>query len=317
MSFVAYKHLIMKNAYLVIVLGIAFASPSYTQGFLKKLTDKAIDRTIQKAEDKLVDKLAEKIANQAVKPIDSFVDSLFIESYERESGEKYDPENSAKMNAALSAMFGTVELPEKYEFDFTMEVEVKDFGKKKANKMKMFVCKNRAYFGMEQDQDDKKMLIVFDNENNAMVTYDFEKNECMAIPLNSTLMSAFGEMAMEEEVAKQNLKIEETSKTKKILGYKSKKYLYKTDDADSEVYISTEVPFSWDDSFGTMMTQFAPNFYKNNPEHHVKGMMLEARSKRKEDGKKSEWKAKKIKEEKTTLNNSDFPQRSLGTYGNQ
>lgn len=307
----------MKNLklFIAIVIVLAFASTSYSQGFFNKLADKAIDRTVQKASDKLVDELAEKIANQAVKPINSFIDSLFVESYERESGEKYDPDNSAKMAEALSSMFGTVELPESYEFDYTMDIEVKDFGERKANKMKLFVCKNKAYFGMEQEQNDKKMLIVFDNENSAMVTYDFGKNESMAIPLNSKLMSTFGEMAMEEEVAKQNLKVEETSKSKKIIGYQSKKYLYKTDDAESEVYISTEVPFTWDDSFGSMMTQFAPNFYKNNPEHHLTGMMLEAKSKRKEDGKKSEWKAKKLKEEKVTLNNGDFKQRSLGTYG--
>ena len=306
----------MKNSFiLVLLVAIASASPCHAQGFLKRLTDKAVDRTMQKAEDKLVDQLAEKLADQAVKPINSFVDSLFVQSYENETGEKYDPDNSSKMAEALSSMFGTVELPEKYVFDYTMEVEVKDFGRKKADKMKLFVCKERSYFGMEQNEDDKKMLIVFDNENSAMVTYDFEKKECMAITLNSKLISAFGDRAMEEEIAKQNLKVEETSKTKKIIGYLAKKYLYTTDDAESEVYISTEVPFSWDDSFGSMMSQFAPTFYKNNPEYNLKGMMLEAKTKRKKDGKKSEWKAKKLKDEKVTLNNGDFTQKDLSTYG--
>jgi|GEM_PF-512767 len=307
----------MKNTFFILALLCiyTFTIPLNAQGFLNKLADKAIDRTMQKAEDKLVDQLAEKIANQAVKPINSFIDSLFIESYEKESGEKYDPDNSAKMADALSSMFGTVQLPDMYEFDYTMDIEVKDFGERKANKMKLFVCKDKAYFGMEQEQNNKKMLIVFDNVNSAMVTYDFEKNESMAIPLNSKFMTVLGEKAMEEEVAKQNLKVEETSKTKKIIGFNSKKFLYKTDESDSEVYISTEVPFSWDDSFGSMMTQFAPNFYKNNPEHRVDGMMLQAESKRKKDGKKSEWKTKKLKEEKVILNNSDFKQRNLGTYG--
>jgi len=307
--------MINMKTYLIIIFSLALNSLSFSQGFFKKLTDKAIDRTMQKAEDKLVDELAEKIANQAVKPINSFVDSLFISSYEEETGEKYDPENSEKMAEALSSLFGSVELPENYDFDYTMDIEVKDFESKSANNIKLFVSKEKPYFGMEQEQNGKKVLMIFDNENSAMVTYDFEKNESMAIPMNSKFMSTFGEMAMEEEVVKQNLRVEETSKTKKIINYQSKKYLYFTDDADSEVYISTEVPFSWDDSFGTMMSQFAPNFYKNNPEHHVKGMMLEAKSERKKDGEKSEWKTKKLSEGRVTLKNSDFTQRSLGTYG--
>lgn len=311
------KHKRTMKTYILfmLMLGLANVTTVNGQGFLKKLTDRAVDRTMQKAEDKLVDELAEKIANQAVKPINRFVDSLFVDSYENETGEKYDPENSEKMAEALASMFGDVEIPESYTFDFTMEIEVKDYGSKKANDMKLYVSKDKPYFGMEQDDDGKKMMFIFDNENQAMVTYDMNKKESMAIPINSMMMSAFGQMAVEKELEKQQLTIKETGDTKKILGYQAKEFVYDTEDAESEVYISEELPFSWEESFGTMMSQFAPNFYKNNPDYKLKGMMLEGKSKRKKDGKKSEWKAKKLSEKTVTITNSDFDQKSIGEYG--
>lgn len=302
------------NTLFIILFFIGSTSSLSAQGFLKKLTDRAVDRTMQKAEDKLVDELAEKIANQAVKPINRFVDSLFVETYENETGEKYESENSEKMSAALASIFGDVEVPESYSFDYTLEIDVKDYGSKKANEMKLYVSKDKPYFGMEQYEDDKRMLIIFDNENQSMVTYDMAKKESMAIPINSMMMSAVGQMALEQELDKQQLEVTKTDDTKKILGYKSKKFLYETVDVDSEVYVSDELPFSWKESFGNMMSQFAPNFYERNPEYDINGMVLEAESKRKKDGKKSEWKVTKIKEKAETINNSDFNQKSIGDY---
>ncbi|NNL91225.1 MAG: DUF4412 domain-containing protein [Saprospiraceae bacterium] len=302
----------MKRILLCLIVCV-FSTSIHAQGFLKKLTDRTADRILQKTEDKLVDELSEKLANQAVKPIDSFMDSLFVQSYESETGEKYDPENSSKMADAFSAMFGEVSLPDEYVFDFTMDIEVKDFGEKKANKMKIFVSTDKGYFGMEQNQDDKKMLMIFDAENEAMATYDFNRKECMAIPINSQLMATFGNMAIDNEIKDKNITIQKTGKTKKIIGYNSDHYFVDSDESESNVYISNDLPFTWEDSFGKIMSQFAPNFYKDNPEYDLKGMMLSAKTKRKSDNKKSEWKTKKIKEETVIITNSDFEQKSLGT----
>lgn len=289
---------------LVILLFISVNLNS--QGFLKKLKDRTMDKIQQKAEDKLVDELSERLANEAVKPINSYMDSLFAQSYENETGETYDPQNAEKMNAFLEGLMGNVELPEEYVFDYKLEVELKDYGSKDEETMYLFVSTSQDIFGMEQEQDDKKMFVVFDSENDAMVSYDQNKKERMALPVNSAFMSMYAEKAMEEEMKEMNLEVEKISKTKKILGYQSQGYKYKTSETESEAYISNELPFDWDDTFGTMLKQFAPNFYQDNEEYKLDGMLMMAETKRLEDGKKSEWEMKKIDENTTRIVNADY-----------
>lgn len=291
---------------------IMLSSPVYAQGFLKKLGDKTMNKIQKKAEDKLVDELSEKLANAAVKPINNYMDSLFAESYEQETGEAYDPANAEKMSAFLEGMMAKVELPESYNFDYTLEVEVRDFGSKKEETMYMLVSTSQDIFGMQQKQDGKDMLIVFDNENSAMVSYNQDTKEVMALPVNSALMGAFAERAMEEEAKEKDLKVTRLNKSKKVLGYASEGYRFESSDSESEVYISKSLPFSWEDSFGTMLRQFAPNFYKENEEYQIDGMMMEAETERKEDGKTSSWKMKKIEDKDYTINNADYSRMQYG-----
>ena len=271
-----------------------------------------MDKIQRKAEDKLVDELSEKLANQAVKPINSFVDSLMVESYEQNTGEKYDPDNSQKMADALNSFLGTAEVPDNYKFNYKMIVETKDFGSKKSNEMEMLVSDEQAIFGIVQEEDDKKMMIVFDNVNECMVSYDLQKNEFIAIPLNASMMTAFNGMA-NTEVQQSNLRIEKMAKGKDIIGYYSEGYRYISDDTNSDVYISKELPFTWDDSFGKLLKQFAPNFYKENEEYQIDGMLMEAVTKRDEDGKKSEWKTKKLIQKDFEINNSDYTRSNYGS----
>lgn len=301
----------MKKTIIITITLILTVSSMQAQGFLKKLGDRTMDKITQKAEDKLVDELSEKLANQAVKPINSVMDSLFAESYEQSTGEKYDPANSEKMAEALSGFLGSAEVPEKYEFSYVIEVETRDFGSKKSEKMKMFVTKEAAIFGMEQKEGDDAMLMIFDNENDAIVSYDLQEKQMMAFPMNSSFMSAFANAAIEEEMEAQNLKVEKLNKSKTILGYKAEAFRYTTDESEADAYISDEVPFSWDDSFGTMLQQFATHFYQENEEYQLDGMLLEAYTTRLDDKKKSEWKTKKIDEKKTIINNADYERSNL------
>jgi len=295
---------------------ITFVFLSYnvnSQGFLKKLKDRTMDKIQQKAEDKLLEELSERLANEAVKPINPYMDSLFAQSYEIETGESYDPQNAEKMNAFLEGLMGNLELPEEYVFDYKLEVALKDYGSKDEKAMYLFVSTSQDIFGMEQEQDDKKMFVVFDSENDAMVSYDQNKKERMAIPVNSAFMSMYSEKLMEEEMEERNFEVEKISKTKKILGYQSQGYKYKTSETESEAYISYELPFDWDDAFGTMLKQFAPNFYQDKEDYIMDGMLMMAETKRLEDGKKSEWKMKKIDEKTTRIVNADYTSMQFNT----
>lgn len=300
----------------LIVLTLFFFNDARSQGFFNKLADRATDKIARKAEDKLVEELSEKIANEAVKPINSFVDSLFVESYEKETGEPYDYENSSKMAEALSAMFGDVDVPEKYEFDINIDVELKDFGSKKSEKMKMFISKSQPIFGIEKNEGKEKAMIIFDNTNEAMVTYDLNEKKLFAIKFSGSSFAALGQAMAEKHMEEMDWSVKKTGKTKKILGYHSEEHLYESKEDISSVYVADKVPFTWDESFGTMMQQMAPNFYKENEEFYVNGMVLEAKTTRKEDDKKSEWKVKKINEKSFEINNSKFEKQSIADYHN-
>ncbi len=298
---------------LILLVILNLGTSAYSQGFLKKLGDKTMNKIQKKAEDKLVDELSEKIANQAVKPINSFMDSLFAESYEESTGEKYDPQNSEKMAEALSQFMGSANVPDSYSFNYLVEVELKDFGSKNTNTMIMLINTDKQVFGIEQEDYGKKMMMIFDNENEAVVSYNQESMEMFAFPLNGSMMTAYSNRAVQKEMDKYELNIEKTGKTRNILGYKSEEYKIWSEKNTSVTYISNKLPFSWEDSFGQMMTQFAPNFYKENEEYQMDGMLMEAKTERLSDGKKSEWKTKKIDKSDILINNSDYKRMSYGS----
>lgn len=272
-----------------------------------------MDKIQRKAEDKLVEELSEHLANKAVQPINNYMDSLFAESYEQQTGERYDPENSARMSETFTAFLGTAVVPETYTFNYSLEVEVKDFGAKKSDDMILLINTEEDVFGIEQYSGDDHMRIVFDNVNESVVSYNLDKKEMLAIPLNSSMMSSFVSMGMQNQEDKYGeLRVEKLNKTKEIIGYESEGYRYTTDESKSDVYISDKLPFTWDESFGTMLRQFAANFYKENEEYNMDGMLMEARTTRLEDKKVSEWNTTKISDKKTTIDNSDYERTNYG-----
>lgn len=304
----------MKNTIKLILLCLFISTTASAQGFLNKLKKKTADKISQKAEQKLVDELSEELANRAVKPIDSVMDSMFKESYEKKTGEKYDPEDSEAMNAFFENMFTPVELPEKYEFNYIMEVEISDSKEKDEYEMTLFISDEQSIFGIEQENDGEKMMMVFDGTNEAMITYNKKEKKLMAISLNSEMMSMFGKMAKSEADKEGVFQIEKTGKTKKILGYLAHEWEYEMGEYESEAYISEEVPFNWDDSYGQVIQQFVPDYYSERDEAQMKGMLLESRTINTEENSMTRWETKKIKKKKTKIDNSKYEQTNPGSY---
>jgi len=55
-----------------------------------------------------------------------------------------------------------------------------------------------------------------------------------------------------------------------------------------------------------MIQKLSPQFYENNPEYDIKGMLLEAKSKRKEDKKESKWITKEVSNSNTVIKTGDY-----------
>ena len=297
--------------YIVLFLSLIFILPMNGQGFLKKLGDQTVNKIQRKAENILLDELSEELANRAVRPLDTWMDSLFKESYERDTGKKYDPKDTVAFQKYMSTMFADVELPDMYKFDYSVEIEITDFDKKKSEKSYMYVNTTEDVVGFVQYNNGTKTLVVFDNVRGLMATYDYDKMEVIGFPINSAMMSSFSNTTVQNDLDDMDLKIRKLNKTKKVAGYQSEGYFATTTETETEAYFSDKVPFTWEETFGSLMKQFAVNFYKENDEIPMNGMLMLATSKRYSDSKKSKWEVKKIKQEEIYIKNKDFKQISF------
>lgn len=305
--------------YLIFLLSIFFLMPTTTHAqFLNKLKNRVQDKMERKLEDKLVEELSEEIANRAMKPINKAFDDMFRQAYKEQYGKEYDdsehegdPEKqAAMMQALLGSMYGEVTLPEAYDFDYKVKIQVNDFGEKKGHDMLMLVDTKGKAFGMQQNANDEDQLMVFDMEQDQVIIFHKKKKEVMALPNVMKMAKAFGSVEMEEEML--DMTIEKTGKTKKIQGYNSQQYKSKSSEEEGEFYISTELPFDWSDAFGGLMEEMAPNFYKDHPEYDFDGMVLLATSKRKSDGKKSKWEVKDISDSGEHIKCADYKLANIG-----
>lgn len=280
-----------------------------------KLKNRVTQKIEQKVEDKIVEELSERIANAAVKPIDAAIEEAFREQYKAENGEEYDDsqyatpeERQNAMNSIMAGWFGNVSLPASYSFQHKVDIETFDYGSKESNFMTMLVSTEAEIFGMEQENKGKKQWIVFDFNNDLMAIYDLDKNTVMAMANVMKIAKGFA-VAADSEIQEEmkDFKFEKMSKTKNILSCNSQGYKTESKSYKSEFYVCDNLPFSWTDNFGKFVQNMAPNYYRKNPEYEViKGMMMEAKTQRKEDKKESRWETKKITSEDTVIDNSKF-----------
>ncbi len=309
----------MKYFITLSLVGLTSLSTLSAQLF-KRVMDRAADKIEQRVEDKIVEGISTEIANRAVRPLDNVYDQIFREQYKATYGKEWDDEeyenDEERMNAMqamLNSMYGNVELPESYTFDFAVEIETYDYGEKKPNKMKMLFNSNSGIFAMVQAEEDES-LIVFDAENDIMTIYNQKEKTAMAMPSVMKMAGAFAASAEYQESQTQ-YKFEK-HKTKKILGYEAQGYKAESEEDKSEFYVSDQLGFSWRESFGQMLQKSAPNLYKSHDGEYMDGFLLEAKSKRKKDGKESKWETKKVEEKTTTINNKDYKLSNQAMMGN-
>lgn len=300
------------------LLLIIAATNSSTAQLLKRVLKRTTEKVEQRVEDKIVEGISNELANRAVRPIDNLYDEMFREQYKAYYGEEYDEadyENAAErmnaMSGMLSAMYGNVELPPSYSFQYQMEVDVYDFGEKKPSQMKLLINTEQEIFGMEQN-DKGKQFIVFDFGKDIMTVYNQEDKTAMAIPGVMKFSTQYAAADPELNKKMSDMTIEKMNKTRKILGYSTQGYKSESESEESEFYITEELSFGWQDSFGKMLQKTAPNFYRDTPDQMMKGMMLEAKTKRKEDNKESKWITTKIDNKTFTIDNGFYKLQNLG-----
>lgn len=302
----------MKSLFLSLIIAVTCISSVEAQLF-KKLQNRVQDKIEQRLEDKVVEELSEEIARRAMKPIDNAFDEMFRRSYKEQYGKEYDdseyegdPEKQAEMmQAILGSMYGDVDLPESYNFEHILDIAVTDFGEKKSHSMRMLVAPSQNVFAMEQEQGKKEVIMVFDFDKDKVILFNQKDKTVMAIPNVMKMAGAFAKVEMEKEMSKP-FKFEKINKSKKVAGYQSQGFKYEADDDKGEFFVTTALPFDWQDTFGSILEQMSPNFYKEHPEYDIKGMLMYSETKRAEDGKKSKWEVKKVSSKDFKVVTADY-----------
>ena len=279
------------NKFIVCILMLLFALSGHSQDSGRQNTD--LNST-------------KELSNKSVQPVGIVMDGILKETYEIKTGKSFDPGNKAQNEEFIRSVWNKADLPDSYEFDYVLDIETRDYGSRKKNKMRMFLSRNQYMFGVEQKSGNEHYILVFDNENAVMLNYNVMTKERVTVPINSVLMSSFSRISRSQMDNDNRLKLEQTGDSKEILTYASKGYKYLSETAETNVYITDELDCKWDDAFGKMMNQLAPDFFSDNEEFYINGILMEAKAKRKGDKKKSEWKTKKIERQKKTILNSDY-----------
>lgn len=273
-----------------------------------------MDKIENRIEEKIVEEVSSELARRAMKPIDQAVDNMIKQSYRDEYGEDLTDEeieeimNSAGKNysAFLEGMNKAADLPPSYNLDFSMIVEHEDY-KKNKSESEFFFSKDKPIIAIKQISEDQQLVLI-DMEKDIIVLYSEKdgKKTAQALP---SMMKIAGAMIAAEDAKMQEeydkLKVEGPGKSKTIAGYKSYQYKAEDEEFKYEYYMSSDLPFNWDNTFAESLKQFAPNAY-NASTKQFQGMVMEGETYHKKKKKKSKWKTKSISEKSTNIQNSDY-----------
>lgn len=301
---------------LIISVACIITIPTTNAQLFKKLVDRTTDKIAQRAEDKIVEGVSNELANRAMRPIDKAFDDIFRASYEKEYGEEWDdseyegdPEaRSAAMTALMRSMYGNVDLPPSYEFDYEIDIEVTDEGSKKPTQTTLLLAKNQAIMGAVQQEDGKSMKMVYDFDKDQVAIFNDDDNTVMAM---SGVMTMAMTMAKSQSTSEDwaDIEIKKTGKSKTVAGYKCDEYEMKSKDGEGKYCISTNLPIDWSNTWGKMSRQFTGNLYNENfSENLASGMLMEAKMKDKTKKKNNEtkWKVTDVNEDNISIATSGY-----------
>lgn len=278
----------LKPTIILLLLSISF-SPIQAQ-FVNKLKRvvghtledhaiSAINRGLSKALVKAEDKMWESMFGVRK----SAMDSMIIASHN-------DPEYYEKMMASHYGTGEPIPVADNYTFESRLVYKLTTESGKKSNAMDYTVLINPGaeYMATQMgsmEMDGKKsdapmnVTSIMDYGNEAMIMIMEEQKMAQVMSLN--IMNSIDTSGMVDN----NVTIEKTGKTKKILGYTCFEYFMKSDDAEGSIWIAEDVEFASKSLFQNMGNS---SFAKNSDWLDQKGMMMEMDMMVKEDQKKKQ-----------------------------
>lgn len=235
----------MKTKHLILILSIFFLGTTAQAQFLKKLkktAERSVERTILNKTDREVSKSTDKTIDGVIKG-------------NGEKKEKSKKETETRTTPQSMNLFGggLEDLPDVYTFQYEIDMQITS--NKDQNTLKYYVEPNASYFGNAMPEAQQNTVIVYDFENEAMVTFMENEGRKIAMKMNIPFDETVQEMIEKGQSGEEN-KVEDISYTpiagKTILGYNCKGYLVNHEDGTSKIYITNEAPVSFIGMFASM-----------------------------------------------------------------
>ncbi|RFN57684.1 DUF4412 domain-containing protein [Marixanthomonas ophiurae] len=236
---------------LTLFFAIAICGTSNAQFFkkLKKRAENAVERTVLNKTDREVSKETDKTIDGVIKGDGK--------KEKTKSKELTDEEKAKAEKRAMSIFGGGMEgIPDTYKFQYVMDMKMTSTHKKKEEMtLQYFIEPNASYFGNAIPNEKSNSVIVYDLENQAMVTFMDNNGQKMAMKMRIPLEEKMQEMI--EKTQKGENKAANTANitplpSKTILGYNCKGYLVKQDEGTSKIYITDEAPVSFVGMFANL-----------------------------------------------------------------
>jgi hypothetical protein len=296
----------------VLIISILTFSCSHAQ-ILGGIVNQATRKLERKIEDKIIQAVSDELVRRAFRPLESSIDSIMRQKYQDSinNGQPIDWEKTGAAYADfLDGMNKAVELPVKYTFDVTQEIEIVDYNKKR-NYIKLHYSKNDPVMAIENiDNAQNNSFVVIDMSKDAMILYATDKKgkkTGQIVPSITQWSKSLVQTATNDDI-NEPYDIVMTGKTKKIAGYNSNEFKGTSKDEKVTMYISVNFPVNTQKSFQAYLSKLAPQAYNENISKATdNGVMMEFENTRTDEkGEKTTWVTKKVTEKLFDIINEEY-----------
>lgn len=241
-------------ALIIALMGITMVTEAQVGGFLKDKAQKAVVKSLKRGEDEK--KVEEQ--QQEERP----------EKQENKQPSAADRYMQQKMMGLMG--FKNVKFDPAYSFSSSMKMDIETVDSASTEVSKgtyaFYFDKNSQNFAMEfealnrETGKKEKSLMIFDYKNKAMLILSDKDGEKSGIAMNfepDSIQQEKGkdelaEPVPQEDLSAYNMYYKATGRTKNVLGYKCKEYVYENPEGKVELWATNDIKYNYSEAFGHM-----------------------------------------------------------------
>lgn len=241
-------------ALIIALMGVTMVAEAQVGGLLKDKAQKAIVKSLKRGEDE------KKVKEQQQE-----------ERPEKQENKQPSAADRYMQQKTMGLMgFKNVKFDPVYSFSSSMKMDIEtvDSTSTEVNKgaYTFYFDKNSQNFAMEfealnrETGKKEKSLMIFDYKNKAMLILSDKDGEKSGIAMNfepDSIQQGKGkdelaEPVPQEDLSAYNMYYKATGRSKNVLGYKCKEYVYENPEGKVELWATNEIKYNYSEAFGHM-----------------------------------------------------------------